>query len=58
MTKQPLGVFEFDMPLDEMDDEQIDQLAGAIAEVMAANLRALPRERPAGVVQPASPTDA
>jgi hypothetical protein len=35
---QPLGVFEFDTPLSEMTDEELEELAGEIADAMAANL--------------------
>jgi len=40
--KRPLVTVEFDTELDEMTDEEIDVLAGEIAEAMAAQLEALP----------------
>ncbi len=36
--KQPLIMVEFTKSLDEMDDAEIDALAGEIADSMAANL--------------------
>lgn len=46
MAKTPLIMVEFDVPLDEMDDDQIDTLAEEIADAMAANLASLTSKPP------------
>jgi hypothetical protein len=44
--EQPLGVWEFPTGLDQMTDEEIDDLAGKIADSMAVELERLEQSPP------------